>query len=1024
MLAPIILLVICAIILSFSILNELSSKEETYTENMLNEYYALLNTLDPSFPGRGVLDYQGNPIGDYAKSYAMILSAELMRSANEDFFELSPIGLAAGNWLLDNSDSDGDGVVGWGLPVEWDAYSDGSINPANTEYTITTAIVLNSLLDWIKYDPLAPQDKIVSLIDAATQPYLDQTNYSPSGIFPYSLSESDRIYDTFNPAVYLAGQMQRFSHLVNDPSKKQAIASASDQVMNVLLKYKNVAPDGGWYWNYSIQGQRPNELAHALYIIDGIYNYIEFGGRLAESFDWENIYSHINWFYSKALNRWTLMPQLPGEESTQCPRLYDWGMLMHIMGQFETNNNIFIQLFTFSQQYRLSSGIYTKFPVEEDTSHLVINEYESYFLYGLSTVLFGKINSLYPSDEEEALVLDKMPGSDMLIVPFTSFNVRRHEILLGFDHSTFTSTLLVDKMVKLPPLHNSLPVKVLQLRLNSYIVFSRDFWTSQLRCFSIDINTINEIEMPMNTSEHMFRQATEYGKDVILVLYDPLDNTNYFYRILPDSEAEGKYSFDRNFKHAFPVSFPYNYNQQPHVLVVKRDQELIFAAGSTITTLYYPPDQRNNVIIKNEFVSSNLRILELAADEKGVFAIYKNANLIEGQNKAFSLYDVSNRKTLRENFHDSIPFNLFVDNGYPIYSIADSEENLLSLFLLDIKGMPCSGLMSSGLNNYEGEVIWSQSYYLGGFIDILSSHNDNPLEKIYPLLQLRLDFEIKLIDKLLTDGPGLLCKKFSVDRVPAVFAVQSGKLLLLLKRYEFDIPSPVELKSLVDFESSVIGLENHMEILLRAYPDDKWLNDGRYYLAWPKGVPFWVDGVGVPYNHQNCWCSGILYGENQNAIPAEVLYACKDISTQVLDYEGFRDEPPKYDPANSHSPNYYLWHYWWGQARVGWDASYNISTNTPTWAGDGDTYAIPVYRTFDAISMLIAEEVYGNILNYDILQYFKNALEDDNLELFLTPYLRQHGLDPSPGEEIIQKYIRPDCQSDWRNSVWSYLLWL
>ena len=112
-------------------------------------YSDLLGRIPASHPGRGQADYPGNPVADIPKSYAMVLAAELNRLRAGALPEGDRALIrTAGQWLLDHCDEDGDGIVGWGLPFAWDAYGDGTTNPADTEYTITTGIVVNALLDW------------------------------------------------------------------------------------------------------------------------------------------------------------------------------------------------------------------------------------------------------------------------------------------------------------------------------------------------------------------------------------------------------------------------------------------------------------------------------------------------------------------------------------------------------------------------------------------------------------------------------------------------------------------------------------------------------------------------------------------------------------------------------------------------------------------------------------------------------------------------------------------------------------
>ena len=204
-------------------------------------------------PGFGTTDYPGHADGDVPKAYAMVLLAELERQGSGWRSSESNLARTAGQWLLDNADANGNGIVGWGLPVAWDAYDDGSVNPAHTEYTITTAIVIDALMSWAEQDAQAPVEPIRRVVTAAIEPYLDLALASPSGLAPYSLVASDRRYDTFNPAAYLAGQIQRASVQVTERRQRARYAAAADATMRVLLRHRRVvAASGHWYWSYSV----------------------------------------------------------------------------------------------------------------------------------------------------------------------------------------------------------------------------------------------------------------------------------------------------------------------------------------------------------------------------------------------------------------------------------------------------------------------------------------------------------------------------------------------------------------------------------------------------------------------------------------------------------------------------------------------------------------------------------------------------------------------------------------------------
>ncbi len=1012
--------------------------EGMYKHSLARDYKSLLGHFSEANPGRGVLDYPGNESADYAKSYAMFLSAELLQAQRAPEFQLSEMGKNAGNWLLDNADIDGDGVVGWGLPVEWDAYGDGTINPPNTIYTITTSVAINGLLDWLEMDPRAPADRIIATVDAAFEPFLKPETISPNGLLPYSLSSNDQRYDTYNPAAYMAGQMQRFSEIIQNSDRRKQLHLVSDTVMVSLLENKQLDKNKGWYWYYSLDEEVPNDATHAIYIAEGIYQYIQHKGSIANQFDWVAINRHITLFYSQEDRQFKQFPQVENTSYSGPPRLYEVGMLMYYMGRHgikEAGDTLYV----FSLKYRLPDGLYTKFPLGEDSSeeNLVINEYMSYLLYGYSSLLnapvVGEVSPVQ-NDWHITLRQNGLPAADInndMVVPFTYFDVKDYDIELEFNVNLLKGNLIVNEMtIALPA--GTLPLKIIQWNKESLIVFTRKLWSNQTQVWILDVSLkrFYPIPVPDDLDEHMFRHAVLYNRHIVFVLFDPIAKTNYIYRLLPTNNSNGlQLNFDESFKQEYYINEQFGYRQQPKILMTEYRERLFIASDSVIYEYGYLPDTDHSFSYSDFEIPNNYKLLELASDNNGVFALYKDVNYsiekaVTSQNAPFILYDLLNQKIIFDDYQGHIPYNLHVVDGEAIVEIVESQQDIVNLFLFDLQSMPGSGLMSAGVNNYEGEVIWTQSYYLNALIDVLNSNESfltvAPFNSIKPQLKLRLDFEMALIDKMMLEGPGLLCKTFTVDRAPVLHAVQTGKFLLLLKRY-LSLPNAIEMKSYESFRLGVMNLDRHVEVLTQATSDDPWLNDDRYYLMWPMGSSFWADGVGIPYNHQNMWAAGVIFAEDMDNLPSDNLKQITyDISSQVLDLEGFRSFIPKHSQWFANSVEYHHWHYWWGQAKVGWSEADDISINTPVWHGDGDNIALPVYRTFDAITILIAGRQFDNFLPVGFVEYINDGVEKGELELFLIPYLERYGKTPDINQELISKTLRMSSQPDMRNAVWAY----
>jgi hypothetical protein len=123
---------------------------------------------------------------------------------------------AAAQWLAANSDLDKDGKPGWGLPQAWDAFQDGSENPPNTPYTVTTAVVLHGILESLSLRACWEPEEAQALRQLVLQVHLrwcrdHWTEGFGGGFFPYSVRPADAVFCPNAAAMYL-GTMARFLH--------------------------------------------------------------------------------------------------------------------------------------------------------------------------------------------------------------------------------------------------------------------------------------------------------------------------------------------------------------------------------------------------------------------------------------------------------------------------------------------------------------------------------------------------------------------------------------------------------------------------------------------------------------------------------------------------------------------------------------------------------------------------------------------------------------------------------------------
>lgn len=185
----------------------------------------------------------------------------------------------------------------------------------------------------------------------------------------------------------MIGQIQRFSYLESNLEQKAQLTNFADKSMARVINDHKETSTGAWYWIYGDGTEGLNELAHTAYIVDGIRNYITFDGQLTKQIDWRGVIKSLDYFYAYnglSIYEFSLIQY---DTLNTNPRLYDLGSFLHIVSLCKPNHELLKNLVDYSEKYRLPSGHYTKqiYPVLDDGQ--VINEYESFILYGWSIIL-------------------------------------------------------------------------------------------------------------------------------------------------------------------------------------------------------------------------------------------------------------------------------------------------------------------------------------------------------------------------------------------------------------------------------------------------------------------------------------------------------------------------------------------------------------------------------------------------------------------------------------------------------------
>ncbi|MGC5324922.1 hypothetical protein [Brevibacillus sp. SYSU BS000544] len=287
-----------------------NSVQSGYNSNdsYVSDYITLLNEFpvnkqgegyEPSFPG----------ISEQPMTYGLLLSSEslhYMVSPNED----SKVRIKASTkWLLQNIDLDQDGFLGWGLPQAWDAFGDGSVNPENHPYTITTAIVMQGLLDALSIPSFWNAEEQSEIKKSLKTISIQWSNKAWSetpdghGFFWYSPRVEDAHFCPNVSAMFL-GMLSRVlkEHRdIFDAKEVSFIKTRVDSAAKSIVD-KMISRNGLPYWNYIalpnvFNQNEPNDLVHHAYILWGMELYRDSGGPIKITWTTEQALKSLDSFW-------------------------------------------------------------------------------------------------------------------------------------------------------------------------------------------------------------------------------------------------------------------------------------------------------------------------------------------------------------------------------------------------------------------------------------------------------------------------------------------------------------------------------------------------------------------------------------------------------------------------------------------------------------------------------------------------------------------------------------------------------
>lgn len=222
-------------------------------------------------------------------TYGLVLSAESIRFNYRPTAEGQRRTKNAFAWLCNNSDIDGDGFPGWGLPDAWDAFGDGSVNAPNHPYTITTAICLNGLQDALMLEEFwSSSEKNAAthlLADTAIRWCRECVSDGFEGkYFWYSAAPDDDVFCPNVSAMFMGSLVRLLNERPNvfSEDEQNLVRETVSQCANALIATVRMRY-GAPFWKYVARPDRKmrakaNDAVHHAYILWGIEVYREFAG--------------------------------------------------------------------------------------------------------------------------------------------------------------------------------------------------------------------------------------------------------------------------------------------------------------------------------------------------------------------------------------------------------------------------------------------------------------------------------------------------------------------------------------------------------------------------------------------------------------------------------------------------------------------------------------------------------------------------------------------------------------------------
>jgi hypothetical protein len=618
-------------------------------------------------------------------------------------------------------------------------------------------------------------------------------------------------------------------------------------------------------------------------------------------------------------------------------------------------------------------------------------------------------------------------------VPFTRFVTESGKARLLFLPRELRSTLEIDGIGRIVFPRSGVPLKLVEMGNGIRAVFFREMFSGRLYLYRVGAGIEQEtyVKGP-GDAELILREAVAFQGKLHVIVYDNERGVNEVVAIDPGSLLGEWAPSAIAVLPTLEDPAGTHYEMMPTLFMYPRQDHLYIIGGTLLASLDTsgaqkakagPQSQGNNAtsagLTNIRRLEGCIRAQEAIAGPSGIAILCLRKN---GRPQSFQLTHWAQNgksRTVELPKKEGLPWRLRWEGNEPVADTADTFDRLADVLRHDLEHNQVSGAMELGTNNLEGRVAWSQIYFLNGLLDLvkLARSDDAAFTIFEPLVaaaKRRADIEFYLLDRLMQSDVGYLTKAFTVHREPALFAVQTSRLLLLFNRYAKEITQGAILGSHAPLARKVLTLDGHIDVMRQADTRSKEPRPGRHFIAWPKGSAFYFDGLNVPYNHQNEWAYAVFDTVSAKANPSSIEQQALVQAAEIINHFVEAIAPQGEMPASGE------WPYWWGRARDGWAEADAPSKNMKSYSGD-TSIAFISFRSIDVMSVISATQHAAAAARPRLLESFSRLTARGHVYPFVSSALLSKGAYPHLNRNVAFEYARLTAPWDLQSAVWALL---